>query len=181
MENEITVIKAQIDQFKIVVDGLDNILSKEGFGFVNKMQVKTEILRGTVFILYKAGNEAGYRVGKDRLWNIAIRPEYRGMGLGRTLLLYHRPNIIRVKNNPIGHLSKLQRDSFSDPTPFYEAMGYKKMTEDYGRNFWAGGSKEFEGKKQKRKFSKHGKLKHISIYIDEESFLFSAKDMAKEI
>ena len=38
--------------FDMIVQGIDSILSKEGFGFVNKMQVNTEINRGTVFVAY---------------------------------------------------------------------------------------------------------------------------------
>lgn len=175
---EVEIKKATLCQLENVINGLDSILSKEGFGFVNKMQIKTEIARGTVFIAYLDNKEVGFRIGKNRLWNIAVHPKYRGMGIGKALLLYYKPAIIRVKNKPIGHLSKQQRNDFTDPTPFYEAMGYKKITEDYGRNFWAGGNKK--NIEQKRIFSKQGKIKHISIYIDESAFLFSADAMADQ-
>ncbi len=169
----VKIKKAMFNDLPLVVEGMDNILSKEGFGFVNKMQIKTEIKRGTVFIAYMGETPCGFRVGKDRLWNIAVYPEYRGMGIGKILLSHHRPNTIRVKNTPIGHLSKEQRENFTDPTPFYEAMGYTKIGTDFGRNFWQKGS-------DKANFHKQGKIKHISIYIDEDAYLFSASAMTTQ-
>lgn len=77
------------------------------------------------------------------------------------------PNTIRVKNEPIGHLSKEQRDNFVDPSGFYEKMGYIFWGKDYGRNYWAGGTKD-----NKRIYTEKGKVAHISIFKRIKGLLF---------
>jgi len=151
------ILKGTMNEFDAIIKCLDTNLVSEGFGFVNKMQVRTEIDRGTCYIA-KTGNEIiAVRIGKLTLWNIVVDKKYRGCGIGRALMEFVMPNTIRVKNEPIGHLSKAQKEQFTDPTGFYEAMGYIFWGKDKGRNFWQRG-------KDKALFHRVGKVAHISIF-----------------
>lgn len=163
----VQIRKCKITDFDAVIKCLDDNLSAEGFGFVNKMQVQTEVNRGTVWVADKDGQVVGVRVGKLTLWNIVVDKDYRKYGIGRKLMEVYMPNTIRVKNEPIGHLSTKQKNNFTDPTPFYEKMGYTFWGKDFGRNFWAGGTKD-----KKRIFTEKGKSAHISIFKRIQNLLF---------
>lgn len=163
----VNIRKANNSDFNSVIECLGNNLSAEGFGFVNKMQINTELNRGTVWVAEHDNKIVGVRVGKLTLWNIVIDKNYRKEGIGKLLMEVCMPNSIRVKNEPIGHLSKEQKNNFTDPTGFYEKMGYVFWGKDYGRNFWSGGTKD-----NKRIFKEKGKVAHISIFKKLSGLLF---------
>lgn len=164
-EKWVTITKGEPSELDDIVKCLDDNLVAEGFGFVNKMQIQTELNRGTIWVARYIKKIIGVRVGKLTLWNIVIAKDYRGHGLGKKLMEVCMPNTIRVKNEPIGHLSKQQKQEFVDPTGFYESMGYMFWGKDKGRNFWQKG-------KNKAQFHKEGKVAHISIFKRMQSLLF---------
>lgn len=147
----------------IIIKFIDLNFAREGYGFVTPSQLKNEIRRTAVFIaLSEAGEIVGVRVGVKTVYNLCVHKEYRGMGIGRLLLEYSPPSNIRVKAQPVGHLSKVQRDNFKSPEGFYERCGYGFLTTDFSRNFFAGDSTT-----GKRIYYKEGKQKHIRIYRTE--------------
>lgn len=157
--------KAKLADLSGIIALIDNEFTKEGFGFVNRAQIETEIHKGRVFMAREDGVIVGCRIGIDTVWNVVVSKSRRGRGIGKALIEYLRPRTIRVKNKPIGHLSRKQRDNFRDPTGFYEKLGYKFWGNAYPRNFWqrAGG---------KAKFHTKGETAHIAIYKDERVVLF---------
>lgn len=157
--------KANLSDLSSIIELIDGEFTKEGLGFVNKAQVETELRKGRIFIADDNGLIVGCRIGVDTVWNMVVVKSQRGRGIGRALIEYHRARTIRVKNTPIGHLSKMQRDNFSDPTGFYEALGYRFWGNSYPRNYWqrAGDRALFHSK---------GDIPHIAVYKDEKSLLF---------
>jgi len=107
--------------------------------------------------LINADKVIGVRVGINKVYNLVVHPNYRGMGIGRQLIEVHSPYTIRVKATPVGHLSKEQIENFTTPIGFYEAIGYEYDHSDYARNFWQKG-------KIKAFFHKIGEKKHIQIF-----------------
>ena len=157
--------KATAADFGEIVKLIDGEFTKEGFGFVNKAQVETELWKGRVFVAEEGGSILGCRIGVDTVWNIIVTKSRRGEGIGRALMEIFRPRTVRVKNTPVGHLSKEQRASFSDPTAFYEELGYKYWGNSYPRNFWQRAG-------DKAKFHSIGITPHIAIYKDKDTILF---------
>ena len=153
--------KANIDEVVAVVSFIDNTFTKEGFGFVTSAQIKTETKRGAVWIALENNQVIGVRVGKQRVYNLAVHPDYRRMGIGEKLIYIYRPEVIRVKAIPIGHLSKQQINNFKSPRKFYEKIGFVFRYRTYAKNFWQRG-------KDKAHFHKVGKKKHIEIYKDKD-------------
>jgi len=154
---------ATIDDYESIVPFIDTYFSKEGYGFVNREQIKTEILKKRVIISLEENQINGLRIGWDRVWNVVVKTDCRGKGIGKELIEYHRPNYIRVKSNPVGHLNKTQKANFIDPTEFYEKLGFVYVGHDYGRNFWAGQSGD------KRIPISKGEKKHIKLYRNPEN------------
>ena len=157
--------KATLADFRKITDLIDGEFTKEGFGFVNRAQIETEIIKGRVFIADNNGEIVGCRIGADTVWNIVVAKAERGKGIGRQLIEMLRPRTIRVKNQPIGHLSNKQKEEFTDPTPFYESLGYKYWGNSYPRNFWQKAG-------DKAQFHSQGENPHIAIFKDERSLLF---------
>jgi N-acetylglutamate synthase-like GNAT family acetyltransferase len=158
--------KATIDDFSDVVALIDSEFTKEGFGFVNRAQIMTEISKNRVIVADDDGEICGVRIGVGTVWNIAVASSLRGKGIGKKLMEYIRPHTIRVKSDPIGHLSKKQKDDFVDPTGFYESLGFKFWGYSYPKNFWQ------KGKDGKGQFHVKGEKAHIKIYRDPNTVLF---------
>ena len=160
------VREATTNDYNDVVSLIDNEFTKEGFGFVNRAQIMTEITKKRVLVADDDGNICGVRIGIGTVWNLAVANKDRGKGIGRLLMEYHRPHTIRVKSDPIGHLSNYQRDNFVDPTGFYEALGFKLWGNSYPKNFWQ------KGKDGKGQFHAKGDKAHIKIYKDPNAVMF---------
>ena len=156
------VITATIDDYENVVKFIDKYFTGEGYGFVNREQIKTEILKKRVIISLDDNGINGLRIGWDRIWNLVVKTDCRGSGIGKELIEFHRPNYIRVKSDPVGHLNKTQKENFVDPTDFYEKLGFVYVGHDYGRNFYAG------NKDGKRLSYAKGDKKHIKLYRNPE-------------
>ncbi len=161
----VTVRKATGGDFDGIIALLDGEFTKEGFGFVNRAQVQTEVGRGSVWVADDAGEIVGVRIGLGTLWNVAVAKAYRGRGIGKQLVEVHRPAKIRVKCEPVGHLSKAQRELFTDPRPFYESLGFRFWCKARSRNFW-------QNADGKAVFHKEGKKAHIHVYVDPRDMLF---------
>ena len=151
------IIYADPTMVKDIVKFIDSTFTKEGYGFVTSAQINTEVKRGAVWVAIMNNEIVGVRAGKNRVYNLAVHPNYRGKGIGRQLIEVHPPDTIRVKTIPVGHLSEEQRDNFVTPVGFYDAIGYEYDHSDYARNFWQRG-------KTKAFFHKIGKIKHIQIF-----------------
>lgn len=150
---------ATITDFEKLTEFVDKYFAGEGYGFINREQLKTEIKKRRVIVAENSTGIVGVRIGWNRLWNIVVHPNYRGQGIGRALIVVHHPEYIRVKSNPVGHLNKNQIANFKDPTEFYEKMGFVYVCDDYGKNFWAGDTKE-----NTRIYMRKGQKKHIKLY-----------------
>ena len=163
MRGEIIINKAYPSDFDNVVKLLDDVLTVAGYGFCNKMQVKTELDRGSVFVARTSPNPTeeqkiiGVRIGFDTIYNLAVHPDWRNKGIGKKLIFELEPTYIRVKSKPIGHLSKKQLKDFVNPEPFYERVGFVFSHNDYGRNF-------FQNTNGKAQYHTKGKEKHIAIF-----------------
>jgi N-acetylglutamate synthase-like GNAT family acetyltransferase len=155
--------RATQDDVTYIVKFIDSTFTKEGYGFVTSAQIKTETKRGAVWVAVIDDEIIGVRVGIDRVYNLTVHPKHRRQGIGAKLILAHPPVTIRVKSVPVGHLSQKQKDEFTNPEHFYEALGYKFIKQSYPKNFWAGQAK---GEK-KRVFVKRGEIPHIKIYQHE--------------
>ena len=151
------IIPADQTMVRDIVKFVDSTFTKEGYGFVTSAQINTEVKRGSVWVAVLGGEIIGVRVGINRVYNLAVHPDYRGQGIGKQLIEVRPPDTIRVKAIPVGNLSKEQRDNFVTPVGFYESIGYEYDHSDYARNFWQRG-------KTKAVFHKIGKIKHIQIF-----------------
>ncbi|KKN46267.1 hypothetical protein LCGC14_0674740 [marine sediment metagenome] len=166
--------KATLNDYKDVVALIDNEFTKEGFGFVNRAQIETEIRKNRVIVADDGGSLCGVRIGMGTVWNIAVCNQDRGKGIGKMLIEYHRPHTIRVKSDPIGHLSNAQKENFVDPTGFYEALGFKYWGNSYPRNFWQ------KGKDGKGQFHTKGGNAHIKIFKDPSAVMFDLATIEEE-
>lgn len=151
--------KATEKEVKKIVKFIDSTFTKEGYGFVTSAQINTETKRGAVWVaVLEDETIIGVRIGIDRVYNLAVHPDYRMMGIGRALVEEYRPETIRVKSSPVGHLSKEQLGNFKNPEGFYDSLGYQFVKLDFPRNFWQ------RGKGKEAHFHKQGKIAHIKIY-----------------
>ena len=166
--SEPIVRHATIDDYPQVIALIDGEFTKEGFGFVNGAQVKTEIHRRNVWVAEDGGEVVGCRIGSNTLWNLVVSKARRGEGIGRQLVEAAPPQTIRVKAIPVGHLSKAQREAFESPEAFYQALGYQLWGKDYPRNFWqrAGETAQYHAK---------GDVAHILIYRNPETTMFQSE------
>jgi len=166
--------KATLSDFDEIVKLIDDEFTKEGFGFVNRQQIKTEIRKGRVLVAKLLNEICGVRIGIMTMWNLVVSKKYRGNGIGKALVNYRRPTTIRVKSDPVGHLSKNQKKEFVDPTDFYEKLGFIFFDRAYPKNFWAGDTKSGT-----RIYISKGKIPHIKIYKERGS-VFDFRKEAKD-
>jgi GNAT superfamily N-acetyltransferase len=169
-QTSIEIRKAIIADFDKVIALIDGEFTKEGFGFVNGAQVKTEIHRRNVWVAIDSGEVIGCRIGSNTLWNLIVSKARRGEGIGRQLVEIAPPQTVRVKAIPVGHLSKAQLEAFESPEAFYQALGYRLWGRAFPRNFWqrAGNKAQFHAK---------GNLQHILIYHNPNDMLFGTEEM----
>lgn len=153
----VVIRKAAMGESKRISDFIDKYFTTEGFGFVTDAQTRTEISRSAVWVAIDNNEIVGVRVGINRVYNLCVHPDYRGAGVGRELIHVHPPDTIRVKSEPVGHLSKAQIENFKSPEGFYKALGYELSHIDVAKNFYQRGS-------EKANFHKEGK-KHIRVYV----------------
>ena len=152
----IIIRKAAVGESKRISDFIDKYFTPIGFGFVTDAQTKSEVLRGAVWIAIDKNEIIGVRVGKKRVYNLCVHPEYRGQGVGRELINCFPPDTIRVKAYPSDKLSKKQKTEFKSPEEFYKALGYEFSHKSHAKNFWQNGN-------GKANFHKTGK-KSILVY-----------------
>jgi GNAT superfamily N-acetyltransferase len=165
VEWEVKVRFATIHDFDNIMKIIDNDFIKEGYGFVNKEQVRTELGKGRVIVAEIEGEILGVRIGLNKVWNLVVSRGERGTGIGKKLIEFHPATTIRVKAIPVGHLSKAQKIEFKDPRGFYEKLGFSHWSMAKAKNFWSG---EKDGK---RIFYKQGEKEHIFIYKRKDSLL----------
>ena len=154
----VIIRKAAIGEAKQISDFIDEHFTKDGYGFVTDAQTKTEVARGSVFVAFLKNEIVGVRVGINRVYNLCVHKNHRGCGIGRQLINIFPPETIRVKSEPVGNLSKKQKDGFTIPDPFYQSLGYVFSHKDTAKNFHQKGK---DG--EKAHFHKEGK-KHIRVY-----------------
>jgi GNAT superfamily N-acetyltransferase len=137
--NEVSVRRAVVGDFVDVVKLFDSY-SSGVYGFVPHSRIKRHIRDGECFVVYVKGELAAAAIGKpgETLWNIMVKPEYRHMHLGTLLIGVAQPQRIRVKCRPHRGMSSKDLERFTDPTPFYERMGYVFEKWDYPKNFYQG-------------------------------------------
>ncbi len=158
--------KAAVQDYVSIVDLIDDDFTKQGYGFVNREQILTEIKKRRVIVADLDGEIVGVRIGMGTIWNLVVANSARGQGIGTSLVEYLRPHTIRVKSDPIGHLSHAQKEGFVDPTPFYEKLGFELWGLSFPKNFWQ------RGKNSKGQFHIKGDKAHIRIYRDMNATLF---------
>ena len=160
--------KALPDDHDTVVKMVDRNLTAIGHGFVNKMQLLTEINRGSVTVAVVDEKIVGVRVGDRTLLNLVVDEEYRGKGIGSRLLRHGRePQQIRVKCIPVGHISKSQREKFIDPRGFYERCGFFHWGWSKAKNFWQRGKTG-----EKAHFHSSAKEATIAVFKKDGETLF---------
>ncbi len=157
---------AHFADYTAIVNLIDKDFTRQGYGFVNREQIFTEIKKHRVIVAESEDNIVGVRIGMGTIWNLVVANDVRGQSIGTSLIAYHRPHTIRVKSDPIGHLSNSQKDGFVDPTPFYEKLGFKLWGLSFPKNFWQ------KGENGEGQFHIKGDRAHIKIYRDMNVTLF---------
>lgn len=134
-----TAEKATLRDFVEIVELFDTY-SSGVYGFVPHSRIKKHILEGAVHVVKIKGEIAAAAIGRpgETLWNIMVKPKYRHMHLGTVLVSAVTPERIRVKCRPHKGMSSEDLAKFTDPTPFYERMGYVFESWDYPKNFYRG-------------------------------------------
>lgn len=89
--NDTLIRKATIGEVKSVVSFIDGTFTKEGYGFVTSAQIETEIKRGAVWVAIICGEISGVRIGKQKVYNLAVAKEHRRKGIGEKLINIYRP------------------------------------------------------------------------------------------
>lgn len=106
----------------------------DGRGFIPKGIIHNLIDKQTyVYLIRYGGDIVAVAIGRrgGTLWNLLVHPDFRSKGLGEALVRFIDPEKIRVKwtaKRPI-----------SDPTGFYERLGYRFAEYVVPRNVWAAG------------------------------------------
>jgi len=135
----VSVEKATLGDFA-EIRWLFDTYSSGVYGFVPDCRIRRHLREGSVYVVRIKGEVAAAAIGRpgETLWNIMVKPEYRHLHLGTLLVTAVTPERIRVKCRPHKGMSKKDLERFTDPTPFYERMGYVFDSWDYPRNFYIG-------------------------------------------
>jgi GNAT superfamily N-acetyltransferase len=135
----VTLERAEISDFADV-RWLFDTYSSGVYGFVPDSRIKRHLKEGAVHVVKIDGELAAAAIGKpgETLWNIMVVPEYRHLHLGTYLVSAVTPERIRVKCRPHQGMSEKDRERFTDPTPFYERLGYVFESWDYPKSFYVG-------------------------------------------
>ena len=156
---QILIRKANKKELEHITRFIDHNFVREGYGFISKSQIETELKRQTIYVAETGlGQIVGTRIGKKRIWNLAVHKAYRGQGIGKMLIDIYDAETIRVKATPVGHLSKEQLKNFSNPEGFYKKVGFSFSHKEYPKNFFSG------QKGDKRIYYTKGKTKHIKVH-----------------
>jgi len=110
------------------------------YGFVPHSRIRRHLREGAVHVVRIQGEIVAAAIGRpgETLWNIMVKPEYRHLHLGTHLVRAVQPQLIRVKCRPHKGMSDKDLARFTDPTPFYERMGFVFDSWDYPKNFYCG-------------------------------------------
>jgi len=110
------------------------------YGFVPHARIRSEIKSNCVFVVEVGGEIIAAAIGRrgGTLWNIVVDPRFRHAHIGSLLVRELAPERIRVKCRPHETIGKSDLEQFTDPTPFYERLGYVFEKWDYPRNVYAG-------------------------------------------
>jgi len=98
----------------------------DDLGFLPTKLLEDKIQNKQVLLALKDDGEIlGFAIaGKTTLWNLFVKPEARGEGVGSQLLERIDPTFVRVKKNP---------KKSENPIPFYKSKGFRVVKEDTGR------------------------------------------------
>lgn len=106
----------------------------DGRGFIPKGIIRNLVdKQNYVYVVRYAGKIIAVAIGRrgGTLWNLLVHPDFRSKGLGEALVRFLDPEKIRVKwtaKRPV-----------SDPTGFYEKLGYRFTEYVVPRNIWVAG------------------------------------------
>jgi hypothetical protein len=122
------------------VKWLFDTFSSGVYGFVPDSRIRKHINEGAVHVIKLDGDLIAAAIGKpgQTLWNIMTVPAYRHLHLGTLLVEVVRPERIRVKCRPHPGMSSQELSRFTDPTPFYEKLGFVEVGWDTPRNYYRG-------------------------------------------
>jgi GNAT superfamily N-acetyltransferase len=128
---EITLMQpSEVDEVSRL---FDRFLDGRGFipkGIIRNLATKKE---GYIYILRHESEIVAVAVGRKggTLWNLLVHPAWRRKGLGEAFIKFLSPDKIRVKCTA--------KRQISDPTGFYEKLGYRFVEYVVPRNVWAAG------------------------------------------
>jgi hypothetical protein len=136
---KVTVEVAEVRDF-IDVKALFDTYSSGVYGFVPDCRIRRHICEGSVHVVKVDGVLAAAAIGHagKTLWNILAVPEYRHLHLGTLLVEIVQPEMIRVKCRPHKGMDEKALAKFTDPTPFYERLGFVEVGWDYPRAYYSG-------------------------------------------
>lgn len=131
------------------------------YGFVPDSRIRRHLREGAVHVVKVDGDVVAAAIGKpgQTLWNIMALPEYRHLHLGTLLVDVTNPQRIRVKCRPHPGMSEKDLSKFSDPTPFYERLGFVEVGWDRPRNYYVGKDK----RTGRGKFVTEGSFRSVKI------------------
>jgi len=157
---KITVERAEYRDFP-ETKWLFDTYSSGAYGLVPDSRIKKYIRQGAVHVVKVDGDIVAAAVGfpGKTLWNIMTIPEYRHLHLGTLLVQEISPDVIRVKCRPHEGMSDADLARFSDPTPFYQRLGFVEVGWDYPRGYFRGRDKTTG----KGNFIRQGSIRRIKI------------------